>query len=67
VLRCVLEEELAVDPLAHEAALHVGEAREDGVDRAALDLVAELVEAQHPFLAGAGRPSDRFGHRSSFR
>ena len=41
------EEELRVEPLAHQAALHVGEADDDGVDRSRLDVRPQLVEAQH--------------------
>jgi hypothetical protein len=48
------EEELAVDALAHQAALHVGERDDDGVDRAALDLGGEL------FQRHAGDPNVPF-------
>ncbi len=34
----LVDEELRVEPLAHEAALHVGERDNDRVDRAGLDL-----------------------------
>ena len=43
----LLDEELAVEPLSHEPALHVGERDDDRVDRAVLDLGLQLVEAQH--------------------
>ena len=43
----LLQEELAVDPLAHQAALHVGERDDDRVDRAALDLAPQLVQGEH--------------------
>ena len=39
-----LEEELPLDALAHEAALHVGEGDDDRVDRAALDLGSQLLQ-----------------------
>jgi hypothetical protein len=41
------QEELGVEPLAHEAALHVGEARDHGVDRAHGDVFPEFLERQH--------------------
>ena len=47
VLLHLVAEELPVEPLSHESALHVGERDDDGVDRAFLDLCAQLVEAQH--------------------
>ena len=37
------QEELGVDALAHQAALHVGEGDDDRVDRAGLDLFAKFV------------------------
>ena len=43
----LLEEELGVKALAHQPALHVGEGDDDGVDRAGLDLCAQLLETQH--------------------
>ena len=43
----LLDEELAVQPLPHEPALHVRERDDDGVDRARLDVRLQLVEAQH--------------------
>ena len=47
------EEELRVEPLAHESALHVRERDDDRVDRAALDLGFQLVGGH------AGDPSGR--------
>jgi hypothetical protein len=43
----LLQEELAVEPLSRQAALHVGERDDDSVDRAALDLAAQLVQREH--------------------
>ena len=43
----LLDEELGVQALAHQPPLHVGEGDDDGVDRAALDLGAQLLEGQH--------------------
>ena len=43
----LLAEELRVEPLSHEPALHVGERDDDRVDRARLDLGLQLVERQH--------------------
>ena len=43
----LLDEELAVEALAHEAALHVGERDDDRVDRAPPHLDPQLLEAQH--------------------
>ena len=55
----LLDEELAVEPLPHETALHVGEGDDHGVDRAALDLGLELVEGQHgAILVRRGRLVD---------
>ena len=54
----LLEEELGVEALAHQPPLHVGEGDDDGVDRAGLDLCAQLLVAQHrgdPILSGRGR------------
>src|SRR5205807_247984 len=49
----VVEEELRLEPLAHEPALHVGERDDDRVDRAALHVAPQLLDAQHaPILAG---------------
>ena len=53
----LLEEELGVQALAHQPSLHVGEGDDDRVDRAGLDLCAQLVVAQHSailFRPGAG-------------
>ena len=48
VLRNVLlQEELPVHALAHQASLHVGEGDDDGVDRALLDGASELLQGQH--------------------
>jgi hypothetical protein len=44
VLERVVEEELRMDALAHQAPLHVGEGDDDGVDRTRLDVRAQLVE-----------------------
>ena len=41
------QEELGVDALAHQPALHVGEGDDDGVDRAGLDVVAQLMLGKH--------------------
>ena len=43
----LLDEELAVEPLAHQPALHVGEGDDDRVDRARLHVGLQLVEAKH--------------------
>ena len=43
----LVAEELAVEPLSHEPALHVRERDDDRVDRAGLDLRAQLVKRQH--------------------
>ena len=43
----LLEEELRVQPLAHQAALHVREGDDDGVDGAAPDVRPQLLDAQH--------------------
>ena len=42
-----LDEELAVEALAHEPPLHVGERHDDRVDRARLHVGLQLVEAKH--------------------
>ena len=47
LVRHLLAEELRVEPLSHEPALHVGERDDDRVDRARLDLGLQLVERQH--------------------
>ena len=47
VLDRVLEEELCMDALAHQPALHVGEGDDDRVDRAGLDVTAQLVDGDH--------------------
>ena len=52
----VVEEVLGLDALAEQPALHVGERRDDGVDRAVLDLLAQVVERQH-----AGGPAGTAG------
>ena len=44
--RCRLNEELGVDTLAHQAALHVGEGDDDGVDLAPLDRGGQLIARQ---------------------
>ena len=46
VLEDVVEEVVAVQPLALQATLHVGERDDDGVDVARLDLRAQLVDGQ---------------------
>ncbi len=43
----LVAEELRVEPLSHEPALHVGERDDDGVDRARLDLGLQLLEREH--------------------
>jgi hypothetical protein len=43
----LLQEIRPHDPLAHEAAVHVGEDGEHGLDLAALDEVAQLFPGQH--------------------
>ena len=47
LVRHLLAEELRVEALSHEPALHVGERDDDRVDRAGLDLGLQLVERQH--------------------
>ncbi len=47
VLGCFLDEELAVETLAHQAPLHVREGDDDRVDRAALDLRPQFLERDH--------------------
>ncbi len=42
-----LEEELGVQPLAHQPSLHVGEGRDHRVDRARLDVRPQLLQGQH--------------------
>src|SRR5207248_8550213 len=54
----LFEEELALYALAHQAALHVGERRDDGVDGALGDLLLELLQRGHP-MKGAGTPRAR--------
>jgi hypothetical protein len=44
----LLAEELSVQALPHEPALHIGERDDDRVDRARVDLRSQRVEAQHP-------------------
>jgi len=46
----LLDEELPVEPLAQQTALHVGEADDHGVDRAVRDRLGQFVQRQH----GAG-------------
>ena len=48
VLGDLVEEVVDLDPLAEQTALHVRERRDDGVDRARLGLVLEVVEREHP-------------------
>ena len=43
----LLDEELAVEPLAHQASLHVGERDDDRVDLTGRNLLPQLVGAQH--------------------
>ena len=48
VIRIVLvEEELGVEALPHQATLHVGEGDDDGVDGTALGVGPQLIDAQH--------------------
>ena len=47
-LEHVVEEEVAGDPLAHQAAVHVGKDRQHGVDLALLDRFAELGRVSRP-------------------
>ncbi len=47
----LVEEVLDLDALAEQPALHVREGRDDGVDRALLGLLAEIVEGEHPACA----------------
>ncbi len=58
VLDHVREEVLRLDALAEQATLHVGERGDDGVDRSFADLLAQVVEREHPGrsagAAGAG-------------
>src|SRR5438874_985159 len=49
------EEELRVEPLAHEAALQVGEAGDHRVDGARGDVFPQLLERQHPRRHYTGR------------
>jgi hypothetical protein len=44
----LLDEELTVQPLPHEASLHVGEGDDDGVHLAGGNQLPQLVGAQHP-------------------
>ena len=41
------EEELGIEPLPHQPALHVGEAGDDRVDRAGGDVLPQLLERRH--------------------
>jgi hypothetical protein len=43
----VVEEVLALDAFAEQPPLHVGEGGDDGVDRAVLDLLAQVVDREH--------------------
>ena len=43
----LVDEELALQALAHQPSLHVGEGDDDGVDRARLHVRPQLVEAEH--------------------
>ena len=52
----VIEEEIAADALADEAAVEIGENREDGVDLAAVDFVLKFFEGEHPFGRGHSDP-----------
>ena len=65
VLDDVVEEVLRLDALAEQPALHVGEGGDDRVDRAVLDLLAQVVERQHAGgpagAAGAGGAALLFG------
>src|SRR5207248_3533816 len=66
VLGGLLEEELGLDALAEQAALHVGERGDDGVDRPVLDLGSQLFDGQHSALGGsegAGLPAPSFQSR----
>ena len=53
LVRHLLAEELRVEALSHEPALHVGERDDDRVDRARLDLGSQLVERQHAAILRA--------------
>ena len=44
----LLDEELGVEPLPHQAPLHVGERDDDRVDLAGGDQLSQRVGAQHP-------------------
>ena len=53
----LLDEEVRLHALAHQASLHVGERDDDGVDLAGLDLLFQFVEREHrsaALLAGVG-------------
>src|SRR5262249_36409643 len=51
----LLEEEVGVEPLADQAALHVGERGDHRVDGPELGVLAQLVKSQHaPILNGPG-------------
>ena len=53
----LLEKEMCLHALAHQASLHVGERDDHGVDLAGLDLLFQFVEREHrsaALLAGVG-------------
>ena len=57
----LVEEVLDLDALAEQPALHVREGGDDGVDRALLGLIAEIVEGEHAAsAAGAAGPGSSF-------
>ena len=57
----LLEEELRVEALAHQAALHVGERGDDRVDRPRLDVRPQFLDFQHKTEPISLKPSDRRG------
>jgi hypothetical protein len=48
VLQHLVEEVAGGEPLALQAALHVADGQQHGVDGAGLDLVPQLLDGQHP-------------------
>ena len=54
VVEHMVEEETCVQALALEAALHVGEAHDDRVDRTLVDAVAQIIHRQLRSLRGCG-------------
>ena len=64
VLGHLVEEELRRQPLALQAALHVGEGQHDGVDRAVADLDPQALQGQHAAVLrdGPGTPVFRHWH-----